>query len=155
MSSPTRIFQPTMAPTDDPTSETYFEKNPTISTAQPRPMNGLRPMILSSVMMTAPSNSIPDAASRLYEEEQRTPLNSIPDSVPLRPLLLGNAFAQSPPPRRFAQKIPLAQRRQRGGTISSDTRRPVISVPRVNRDRNEGNSEAFERPRPPPLVLNK
>ncbi|KJA29267.1 hypothetical protein HYPSUDRAFT_504840 [Hypholoma sublateritium FD-334 SS-4] len=155
MSRPTEISRSIPAPTDDPTVETYFEKNPTISSAQPRPMNGLRPMILSSVMVTTPSISISNATSPLYEEEQRIPLNSIPEPVSLRPLLLGNTFAQSPPPRRFAKRIPLAQRRQRGGTISSDTRRPVISVPRVNRDRNEGNSEAFERPRPPPLVLNQ
>ncbi|KAF8912800.1 hypothetical protein CPB84DRAFT_1759539 [Gymnopilus junonius] len=99
----------------------------------------LKPMILPSMdPIVIPSEPIRGA------ERIALPPQS------LRPLLLGKPMAAVPP--LPATMVPLAQRRQRGGTISSNTRRPVISVPLLNEDKTEAAPDAFERPRPPPLT---
>lgn len=129
-----------------------LEDNLTISNAQVSPASGLRPMILASLVLATPSS--PSTNPIKYNFEERTSLNSASGvGLPLRPLLLGNPSAQATPQRVPFSKVPLAQRRQRGGTISSNTR-PAISSPRPTHDKNDGVPGAFERPRPPPLRLN-
>lgn len=126
-----------------------------VSTAQLGPLSGLRPMILASttlVTQTSSPNAI--ASSPSQQQQYSDPRRSNNESpISLRPLLLGTPAVNTASLRLSTTKVPFAQRRQRGGTISSDTRRPVISTPRMNKDRLEGITAVFERPRPPPLIL--
>ncbi|KAF9474465.1 hypothetical protein BDN70DRAFT_997033 [Pholiota conissans] len=125
-----------------------------ISAAHTSSVNGLRPMILASLVLASPSspNTIPTQLN--HNLDRAAPSNAASEAgVPLRPFLLGNPSAQMVSQRVALTKVPLAQRRQRGGTISSSTRWPVISNPKMTQDRNEVIPGAFERPRPPPRRL--
>ena len=117
------------------------------TSAETGPASALRPMLLPSMVPTPRQDAgmVTGMPSERSGEGQKPgfPLHS------LRPLLLGRPTAVAPP--LPATKVPLAQRRQRGGTISSNTRRPVISGPFWSEQRTEAAPGAFERPRPPPL----
>ncbi|KAF9532065.1 hypothetical protein CPB83DRAFT_56342 [Crepidotus variabilis] len=105
----------------------------------------LRPMILASAIYSAnaePSGQAPEAL----------PSAGADSPLPLRPLLLGRPMGSVAPLPLPGRMVPLAQRRERGGTIASATRRPYIGTPRLNED-SDSAPDAFERPRPPPLII--
>ena len=113
--------------------------------------NGLRPMILPSMILDSPSE--PAISASTYGGERKVPGSSseLLRVVSLRPLLLGKGSAMNPP-QLPGTMVPLARRRQRGGTITLKTQRPVISTPWMVNDEGEAAPGAFEIPRPAPIV---
>ncbi|KAF4623591.1 hypothetical protein D9613_001926 [Agrocybe pediades] len=108
----------------------------------------LRPMILATMTVTSPTE-YPILSASTYGPDTRA---STIDSTPsLRPLLLGQRNSSLSKLGPSGTVVPLAQRRKRG--ISNATNRPVISGPRLSKERTEVAPGAFERPRPPPLRL--
>jgi len=127
------------------------QEAPTIATATASAATGLRPMILASMILDSPSE--PALSASTYGGERKV-LGSNPEPVVfLRPLLLGKGGTAMSPPQFVGTMVPLARRRKRGGTITSNTRRPVISTPRMADDGGEAAPGAFEIPRPAPLRL--
>jgi hypothetical protein len=108
---------------------------------------GLRPMILPLKISTTQreeSGASPTSPPRNYDTER----SSLSSPTPLRPLLLARPPSFRVMPLQSVTMVPLAQRRQRGGTISSNTRRPVIGLPEMYEEPEEG---IFERPRAVPI----
>lgn len=145
LSGPSRSSQIIMSP-DNLFSDT--EETPTTSTATVGATNGLRPMILASMILD--SHSEP-ALSATYGVERKVIGPNSEPVVSLRPLLLGKGGPAMSPPQLPGTMVSLARRRKRGGTITSNTRRPVISSPRMADDGGEAAPGAFEIPRPAPL----
>ncbi|KAF8167965.1 hypothetical protein B0H34DRAFT_683800 [Crassisporium funariophilum] len=116
----------------------------------------LRPMILASSILTGmsqPEYSAPPTLSATTYNAANTSLPTTPEnSAPLRPFFLGKPALQMTQ-QLPGTMVPLAQRRKRGGSINT-ARRPIISIPQSNRDGEDPEPGAFERPRPPPLRLN-
>ncbi|CAA7266572.1 unnamed protein product [Cyclocybe aegerita] len=136
---------------DDLGSDT--DETPTIRTAVVGNAIVLRPMILASTIMSASSTeqNAPQALSAsTYGPGAVSPVT--PDTaLALRPLLLGTRNPNAPPTLP-GNMVPLAQRRTRGGTLQG-ARRPLISGP--TRIPNDAPPGAYERPRPPPLLLDQ
>ncbi|KDR85130.1 hypothetical protein GALMADRAFT_131864 [Galerina marginata CBS 339.88] len=139
----------------DASSPPEVEATPTADSATVGPAILLRPMLLPSMVAASPSEqtSIPALSASTYGGEQTSASSPPEPSMNLRPFYLGKPMTSVP--QLPSSMVPLAQRRQRGGTISSNTRRPVISGPRLNQEKTEAAPGAFERPRPPPLRLNE
>ncbi|KAF9056304.1 hypothetical protein BJ165DRAFT_1432493 [Panaeolus papilionaceus] len=116
----------------------------------------LRPMILASALALSPTDrgALPPPSIPTYVGGHRSSSSGSdsPGSA-LKPLFLGRPIS-SIPPTKTGSMVPLAQRRQRGGTISNGRRPLVISSPKMKEDVISGSiPNAFERPRPPPLRL--
>ena len=146
LSGPSRSSQNIMS-TDNLSSN---EETPIIITSTIGATNGLRPMILPSMILDSPSE--PTTSASTYGGERKVSGSNSELFVSLRPLLLGKGGSAMNPPQLPGTMVPLAQRRQRGRTITSNTRRPVISIPRmaVDHDGSEAAPGAFEIPRPAP-----
>jgi hypothetical protein len=144
LSEPSRSSQNIMS-TDNLFSDT--EETPTMVTVTIGAANGLRPMILPSMILDSPSE--PAISASTYGGERKVPGSNSELFVSLRPLLLGKG-GSAMNPQLPGTMVPLARRRQRGGTITSNTRRPIISTPRMADDGGEAAPGAFEIPRPAP-----
>lgn len=146
LSGPSRSSQ-NIVSTDNLFSDT--EETPIVVTATIGATNRLRPMILPSMILDSPSE--PAISASTYGGERKVLGSNSELQVSLRPLLLGKGGSAMNPPQLPGTMVPLARRRQRGGTITSKTpRRPVISTPRMADDEGEATPGAFEIPRPAP-----
>jgi len=144
LSGPLRSSQDIMS-TDNLFSD--MEETPTVVTATTT--NGLRPMILPSMILDSPSE--PAVSASTYGGERKVLGSNSELHVSLRPLLLGKGGSAMNPPQLPGTMVPLTRRRQRGGTITSKTpRRPVIGTPWTVNDEGEAAPGAFEIPRPAP-----
>lgn len=124
------------------------ETTPTITTSFSVPSRRLRPMILASTVTPRVSSDSPSeaSASRAPDSNPLTVDSSVAP-MPLRPFLLGTSSPLMP----SSTMVPVGFRRIRA--VSG--RRPTISGPRPPTPDGRGDQApgAFERPRPPPLIL--
>jgi len=107
-----------------------MEETPTIATATINTTSGLRPMILASMFLASPGEPgfTPALSASTYGSERMMLGSNSEPIVSLRPLLLGKGATMNP---LVAEMVPLVQRRQRGGTISSNTQRLAINTPQI------------------------
>ena len=140
LSGPPRSSQITMAAGGT-------EETPTIATATVSTSSRLRPMILASMFLASPSelDFTPALSASTYGSERMMPGSNSEPSLSLRPLLLGKDGSRMSP---SVAEVPLARRRQKGGTISSNTGWPIINTPRMAGDGGGAAPAAFERLQP-------
>ncbi|KAF5377505.1 hypothetical protein D9615_005282 [Tricholomella constricta] len=114
----------------------------------------IRPMILaSSTVLASPVTTGVVPSSSTERPREINTLRRDP-SLPLRPFLLGTSSQAIPVMLPSSTMIPLGSRRK---GLPSNPRRPTISGPSLPADDGRGDQApgAFERPRPPPLLLPK
>ncbi|GLB36284.1 hypothetical protein LshimejAT787_0305720 [Lyophyllum shimeji] len=135
--------------------ESEDEPSPQIKPNSATTTQAIRPMILaSSAVLASPATADVAAAATTEPPREAAPLKREPN-VPLRPFLLGTSSQAIPAILPSSTMVPIGASRRKG--LPSNPRRPTISGPSLPPDDGLGDQApgAFERPRPPPLLLSK